>query len=43
MLCQYLLDLGEKDGFTAKNVGDLAGHLEMGDGKDLLGFCVMLM
>lgn len=34
---QYLLDLGEKDGFTAKNVGDLAGHLEMGDGKDLLG------
>lgn len=34
---QYLLDLGEKDGFTAKNVGDLAGHLEMGGGKDLLG------
>lgn len=34
---QYLLDLGEKDGFTTKNVGDLAGHLEMGDGKDLLG------
>ncbi|MGE8206272.1 dipeptidase PepV [Heyndrickxia sp. NPDC080065] len=34
---QYLLDLGQKDGFTAKNVGNLAGHLEMGEGKDLVG------
>ncbi|MBS4173869.1 dipeptidase PepV [Bacillus sp. FJAT-49736] len=34
---QYLLNLGEKDGFTAKNVGNLAGHLEMGKGKELVG------
>lgn len=34
---QYLLDLGEKDGFTAKNVGNLAGHLEMGQGEELIG------
>ncbi|TMU85971.1 dipeptidase PepV [Bacillus sp. BHET2] len=33
----YLLTLGEKDGFTPKNVDHLAGHLEFGDGKDLLG------
>lgn len=34
---QYMLDLGEKDGFKAKNVGNLAGHLEMGGGEQLLG------
>src|SRR6476660_2755140 len=34
---QFVLDLGEKDGFNAKNVGNLAGHLEMGQGEDLLG------
>ncbi|MFD2208200.1 dipeptidase PepV [Virgibacillus halophilus] len=34
---QYMLDLGEKDGFESKNVGNLAGHLEMGEGKELLG------
>lgn len=33
----YLLHLGEKDGFTPKNVGNLAGHLEFGEGKELLG------
>ncbi len=33
----YLLKLGEKDGFNAKNVGNLAGHLEMGKGEGLLG------
>jgi succinyl-diaminopimelate desuccinylase len=33
----YLLNLGEKDGFTAKNVDHLAGHLEFGEGDDLLG------
>ena len=33
----YLLKLGEKDGFSAKNVGNLAGHLEMGKGEGLLG------
>jgi succinyl-diaminopimelate desuccinylase len=34
---QYMLDLGEKDGFTSKNVGNLAGHLEMGEGEELIG------
>lgn len=34
---QFMLDLGEKDGFTAKNVGNLAGHLEFGQGEELLG------
>ncbi|WP_269411946.1 dipeptidase PepV [Lentibacillus daqui] len=34
---QYMLDIGEKDGFTSKNVGNLAGHLEMGDGDEMLG------
>ncbi|RYG71340.1 dipeptidase PepV [Lentibacillus lipolyticus] len=35
---QYMLDLGEQDGFAVKNVGNLAGHLEMGEaGDELLG------
>lgn len=34
---EFMLKRGEKDGFTAKNVGNLAGHLEFGEGKDLLG------
>lgn len=33
----FMLSLGEKDGFIPKNVGNLAGHLEFGEGKDLLG------
>lgn len=33
----YLLNLGEKDGFIAKNVGNVSGHLEMGAGDGLLG------
>ncbi|MFD0827238.1 dipeptidase PepV [Neobacillus sp. M.A.Huq-85] len=33
----YMLTLGEKDGFIPKNVGNLAGHLEFGEGRDLLG------
>lgn len=33
----YMLNLGEKDGLITKNVGNLAGHLEMGEGEDLLG------
>lgn len=34
---QFMLQLGEKDGFTSKNVGNLAGHLEFGQGEQLLG------
>ncbi|MBV7507328.1 dipeptidase PepV [Bacillus sp. sid0103] len=33
----FMLNLGEKDGFIPKNVGNLAGHLEFGEGKELLG------
>lgn len=33
----FMLNLGEEDGFTAKNTGNLAGHLEFGEGKELLG------
>ncbi|MBS4208625.1 dipeptidase PepV [Bacillus sp. FJAT-50079] len=33
----YMLALGKKDGFAAKNVGNVAGHLEMGAGSDLIG------
>lgn len=33
----FMLNLGEKDGFISKNVGNLAGHLEFGKGKELLG------
>ncbi|HJV31223.1 MAG TPA: dipeptidase PepV [Bacillales bacterium] len=33
----FMLQLGEKDGFTPKNVSNLAGHLEFGEGKELLG------
>lgn len=34
---QFMLELGNKDGFTTKNVDNLAGHLEMGQGDELLG------
>ncbi|RFU69731.1 dipeptidase PepV [Bacillus sp. V59.32b] len=34
---EFMLQLGEKDGFTAKNVDHIAGHLEMGQGDDLVG------
>lgn len=33
----YMLTLGENDGFAVKNVDHVAGHIEMGEGKDLLG------
>lgn len=34
---QFMLDLGEQDGFTSKNVGHVAGHLEFGEGEESLG------
>jgi succinyl-diaminopimelate desuccinylase len=34
---EYMLQLGDKDGFRSKNVGNLAGHLEFGQGEELLG------
>lgn len=33
----FMLQLGESDGFTAKNVGNLAGHLEFGQGEEIVG------
>lgn len=36
----FMLNLGEKDGFIPKNVGNLAGHLEFGEGEELLGILV---
>ncbi len=33
----FMLKLGEKDGFTPKNVGNLAGHLEFGQGDEIVG------
>ena len=34
---QFLLTKGSEDGFTAKNVDGLAGHLEFGQGTELVG------
>jgi succinyl-diaminopimelate desuccinylase len=34
---EFMLHLGEKDGFVSKNVNNLAGHLEFGQGDELLG------
>ncbi|WP_342528808.1 dipeptidase PepV [Chryseomicrobium sp. FSL W7-1435] len=34
---QFLLALGEKEGMTAKNVDQVAGHIEMGQGDELIG------
>ncbi|MBU8790513.1 dipeptidase PepV [Oceanobacillus caeni] len=34
---EYMLNMGSKDGFITKNVGNLAGHLEMGQGDKLIG------
>ncbi len=33
----FMLALGEQDGFVSKNVGNVAGHLEFGSGKELVG------
>lgn len=33
----YMLQLGEQEGFSVKNVGNLAGHIEFGQGEELVG------
>ncbi len=33
----YMLNLGEKDGFIVKNVDNYAGHIEFGKGEEILG------
>jgi succinyl-diaminopimelate desuccinylase len=34
---EHMLNKGENDGFTTKNVDGYAGHIEFGSGEDLLG------
>ncbi|WP_425467084.1 dipeptidase PepV [Pseudalkalibacillus caeni] len=33
----FMLKTGERNGFSIKNVDQIAGHLEMGQGEDLIG------
>ncbi|MBN2541191.1 MAG: dipeptidase PepV [Bacilli bacterium] len=33
----FMLDLGEKDGFIVKNIDNYAGHIEFGEGEEVLG------
>lgn len=33
----FMLQMGERDGFRSKNVGNLAGHIEFGEGEELVG------
>ena len=34
---EAFLAIGERDGFITKNVGNLAGHIEFGEGEELMG------
>ncbi len=36
----YLLDLGKSFGFQVKNIDNVAGHIEFGEGKDVIGVLV---
>nr|WP_295970967.1 dipeptidase PepV [uncultured Bacillus sp.] len=33
----YMLTLGKKDGFLVQNTGNIAGHIEFGEGEELVG------
>ncbi|MCF7925458.1 MAG: dipeptidase PepV [Candidatus Izimaplasma sp.] len=33
----YMLDLGKEDGFITKNIKNYAGHIEFGEGKEIIG------
>ncbi|WP_043934061.1 dipeptidase PepV [Bacillus sp. EB01] len=33
----FMLNLGEADGFVTKNTDNLAGHIELGEGRELVG------
>lgn len=33
----FMLDMGERDGFVTKNVDNYAGHIEYGQGEEILG------
>ncbi|HOI47053.1 MAG TPA: dipeptidase PepV [Bacilli bacterium] len=34
---EYMLELGRKEGFVVENVDNLAGHIEYGDGDEIIG------
>ncbi|AYC29888.1 dipeptidase PepV [Paenisporosarcina cavernae] len=34
---EWMLEKGRMDGFTDKNIANMAGHLEIGEGEELLG------
>ncbi|MGM9985737.1 MAG: dipeptidase PepV [Bacillaceae bacterium] len=34
---EHMLALGEKDGFTVKNIDGYAGHIEYGEGEEIIG------
>ena len=36
----YVLDLGKKFGFEVKNINNYAGHIEFGEGEDIIGILV---
>ena len=33
----YVLNLGKKMGFITKNVGNVSGHIEYGEGSEIIG------
>lgn len=39
---EYVLEWGEKNGFVAENFSGYAGHLEYGEGKDIVGVLLHL-
>ncbi len=39
---EHMLKLGEKDGFATKNVQNHAGHIEYGEGEEILGILAHL-
>ncbi|WP_431027566.1 dipeptidase PepV [Lysinibacillus sp. LZ02] len=34
---QFMLNKGQQEGMTVKNIDNMAGHIEMGEGEELLG------
>lgn len=34
---EYMLELGKKEGFVTKNIENVAGHIEYGDGEEVIG------
>lgn len=34
---EYILELGKKEGFVTKNIDNVAGHIEYGEGEEIIG------